>query len=117
MQSNPRDTGLIGALRRVSDIDHVQICQAAADEIERRDIWQPIASAPMLPDGTYYLLGFFGSRPDGFPPAQVGLWDGEQWSGDWCLVGEGNFDPGYESCQPTHWMQLPDSQGLTISTQ
>lgn len=106
---NLHNASLVRALRSVSERDDcAQICHAAADEIERlAEGWLPIENAPRVADDTFYLLGFFGSRPDGFPSAQVGLWDGEQWSGDWCLVDEGSFDPGYQACQPTHFMLLP----------
>ena len=32
---NPENASLVRALRNVGDLDHMQICQAAADEIER----------------------------------------------------------------------------------
>jgi hypothetical protein len=53
-------------------------------------------------DGGWYLLGFFGGGgAEAFPPAQVGIWDGEQWSGDWVM--NSGISHGYSDMQPTHY--------------
>jgi len=56
-------------------------------------------------NGSYVLLGFFCERPEEFPECQVGLWDGEQFSGDWVFRDE--HPHGYTAMQPTHWQPLP----------
>lgn len=70
--------------------------------------WREIAPSDEVETGQLFLLGFFGSFEDEDyrPEPQVGLWDGEQWNGDWIFAR--TYPEKYNEAQPSHLMEVDE---------